>query len=97
MIPVAAVGLGESVLWRIKTLVPPGAGQSFGWEISHITDTGALAIAWGNIEGTNTSATTWLGDTVEFAAGNMLAVRITAASAGCAASDLVVGVVLGQA
>lgn len=97
MIPVPAVGLGAGVLWHLKTLAPPGAGESFGWEISHVTDTGSMAIAWGTISGTNTSATAWVGDTATFAAGDMLAIAITAASAACAASDLIVGIVLGEA
>ena len=37
------------------------------------------------------------GDVAEFAAGDMLAVTITAASAGCAATDLVVGIALCEA
>lgn len=97
MIPVASVGLGDGVLWHLKTLVAPGAGESFDWEISHVTDIGSLAIAWGTISGTDTGASTWIGDTATFAAGDMLAVTITAASASCAASDLVLGVALGEA
>ena len=58
MIPVAAVGLGDTVLWNIKLLTPPGAGETCDWEISHISSTGSMAIAWGTISGTNTSATT---------------------------------------
>lgn len=44
----------------------------------------------------DTAATIWIGDVVEFAARDMLAIAVTAVTAGCAATDLVVGVVLGR-
>jgi hypothetical protein len=97
MIPVDAVGLGNSVLWHLKLVTAPGAGESVDWEISHVSSGGALAIAWGTISGTTQDATTWIGDAAEFSAGDTLAISITAASAGSAAADLVVGVVLGEA
>jgi hypothetical protein len=97
MVPVAAVGLGVGVLRHLKTLAPPGTGESFDWEITHVSESGSLAIVSGTISGTDTSDTAWIGEVATFDAGDMLGLSITAASAGCAASDLVVGIVLGEA
>lgn len=63
--------------------------------IKHMGDF-ALPVVGGTIWGSSTSGTGWISSSANFAPGDMLAIRITAASAGCAATDLIVGIPLGQ-